>query len=48
MQEMMDFCLWFLTELPAFLMSEPICYLVGFFFLFVVVALFKYIASIHR
>lgn len=48
MQEMMEFCMWFLSELPDFLMAEPICYLVGFGFLFVVLALFKSIVNIHR
>lgn len=41
MQAMMDFSLWFLEQLPAFLMTEPISGFVGFGFLFVVVALFK-------
>lgn len=41
MQEMKDFVLWFLTELPSFLMTEPICYFVGFAFLFVVIAVFQ-------
>lgn len=48
MQAMMDFCLWFLSELPDFLLSEPICYLVGFFFLFVVIVLVRNILTIHR
>lgn len=29
MAAMQTFTLWFLTELPDFLMSEPICYLWG-------------------
>lgn len=37
MQEMMDFALWFLGELPSFLMTPPISAFVGFFFLYVVV-----------
>lgn len=48
MQEMIDFVMWFLSELPDFFMAEPICYLVGFGFLFVVLALFKSIVNIHR
>lgn len=48
MQAMMDFCLWFLSELPDFLLSEPICYVVGFFFLFFICALIRNIVSIHR
>lgn len=48
MQAMKEFVLWFLVQLPDFLLSEPICYLVGFFFLFVVIVLFQRIISIHR
>lgn len=48
MSEMKDFVMWFLVNLPDFLMAEPICYLVGFGFLFVVVALFKSMINIHR
>lgn len=47
MQEMKTFVSWFLTELPNFLMAEPICYFVGFGFLFVVLALFKSIINIR-
>lgn len=42
---MMDFALWFLGELPAFLMTPPISAFVGMFFLFVVVALVRQIIS---
>lgn len=48
MSEMMTFISWFLSELPDFLMSEPVCYFVGFGFLFVVVQLFRNIITIHR
>ena len=48
MQAMMDFCLWFLSELPAFLLSDPIKYLVGFFFMFCILALIRSIITIHR
>ena len=48
MQNMMDFIGWFLSQLPAFLMSEPICYFVGFAFLFVIVAIFRSLVTIHR
>ena len=44
--EMKDLCLWFLTQLPDFLMSEPVCYFVGFAMLFVVIGLFKSIINI--
>lgn len=43
---MKNFTLWFLEELPGFLMSEPMCYFVGFAFLFVVISIFKDIISI--
>ena len=46
MQEMMEFSLWFLTELPDFLMSPPISAFVGFWFLFVVVRLFRRMTNI--
>lgn len=45
---MKEFSLWFLTQLPDFLLSEPICYFVGFGMLFVVVALFKRLTTFHR
>ena len=48
MSEMKDFIMWFLSNLPDFLMAEPICYFVGFAFLFVTLALFKIIVNIHR
>lgn len=48
MQAMKDFCMWFLSELPDFLMSEPIVYFVGAGFLFVVIQLVKNIITIHR
>lgn len=46
MQAMMDFSLWFLTQLPDFLLTEPISGFVGFGFLFVIVALFKRMINI--
>ena len=33
MQAMKDFAIWFLEQIPAFLMREPICYIVAFFFI---------------
>ena len=36
---MQDFCVWFLQELPAFLMAEPIVYFVGLFFSFFIIKL---------
>lgn len=48
MQAMKDFILWFIGQLPVFLMSEPISYFVGFAFLLVVVAVFKSIVGINK
>lgn len=45
---MKDFVLWFLQQLPDFLLAEPICYFVGFAFLFVTVSLFQKIINISR
>lgn len=39
MQSMKDFCLWFIEQLPSFLMAEPVCYFVGFFFSFAIIGL---------
>ena len=39
---------WFLSELPAFLMREPIIYFWGVFFVFAVVALLRRIINITR
>lgn len=43
MVEMQNFISWFLSELPAFLMSEPIRFLIGFLFLAVTIRLFRMI-----
>ena len=48
MSEMKAFILWFLSELPDFLMSEPICYFVGFMIAFFVVALIRNIMFVSR
>lgn len=32
MADMQTFIGWFLTELPGFLMAEPMCYFIGFAF----------------
>lgn len=45
---MISFVTWFLEKLPDFLMAEPVCYFVGFAFLFVTVALFQRITNIHK
>jgi len=46
MQAMMDFMSWFLEQLPAFLLAEPICYFVGFACLFVVAGLVRQIINL--
>lgn len=48
MQAMKDFVLWFIAELPSFLMSEPICYFVGIAFALVIVGVIKSIVNINR
>lgn len=44
---MKDFCLWFIEQLPTFLMSEPIKYFVGFAMLFVVISLVRQIINLR-
>lgn len=44
---MKDFVLWFIDQLPSFLMSEPINYFVGFAMLFVVVSLVRQIINLR-
>lgn len=46
MQVMQNFCVWFLEQLPAFLMTEPIIYFVGLFFSFFIVKLIMALCSI--
>ena len=46
MANMQAFVLWFLESLPAFLMSEPMCYFVGFAFLIVTVRVIRDITRI--
>ena len=41
MTDMQTFVTWFLEQLPAFFLSEPISYFVGFAFLFVAIRLIK-------
>lgn len=48
MSAMKEFCLWFLTELPDFLMAEPVCYFVGIAFLIIVVGIFIRIINLGR
>lgn len=39
--KMQSFFIWFLEQLPAFLMAEPLCYFVGFAFLLVVIRVIR-------
>ena len=41
MDNMKSFVLWFLEHLPSFLLSEPMCYFVGFAFLIVTIRIFR-------
>jgi hypothetical protein len=38
---MKTFVLWFLEQLPSFLLSEPMCYFVGFAFLIVTIRIIR-------
>lgn len=46
MNNMMTFSLWWLEQLPDFLMSEPMCYFIGLFFLGFVVVIFRRIIGL--
>lgn len=46
MEQMKDFVMWFLTQLPSFLLTEPISYFVGFFFLFFTFSIIRRIMSV--
>ena len=46
MDNMKTFVLWFLEQLPSFLLSEPMCYFVGFAFLIVMVRVIRDIIRI--
>mgnify|MGYP005913111697 FL=1 len=41
MDNMKTFVLWFLEQLPSFLLSEPMCYFVGFAFLIVTIRIIR-------
>lgn len=45
---MRDFCFWFLNELPAFLMTEPIKYFVGFGLLIFAVHCFLALTNYYK
>lgn len=42
MTEMQSFVLWFLQEVPDFLLAPPISAFTGMYFLYVTVRLFRY------
>ena len=46
MDNMKTFVLWFLEQLPSFLLSEPMCYFVGFAFLIVTIRVIRDIVRI--
>lgn len=46
MDNMKTFVLWFLEKLPSFLLSEPMCYFVGFAFLIVTIRIVRDIIRI--
>lgn len=46
MAESKEFILWFLSNLPDFLMADPIKQFLGFAFLAVTIRLFKEIISV--
>lgn len=41
MDNMQTFVLWFLEQLPSFLLSEPMCYFIGFAFLIVTIRVIR-------
>jgi hypothetical protein len=43
---MKTFVLWFLEQLPSFLLSEPMCYFVGFAFLIVTIRIIRVVIRI--
>lgn len=46
MQAMMDFCTWFIAQVPTFLLSEPISAFTGLAVLGFVISLFQRITSV--
>lgn len=47
MQAMKDFVMYVFSELPNFLMAEPICCFVGLFIVFVCISAIRQIVHIH-
>lgn len=48
MAESKEFVLWFLENIPDFLMSEPINLFLGFAFLAVTISIFKQIINVTK
>lgn len=48
MTDMQNFVMWFLNNLPTFLLSEPVKYFVGFWFAGLTVLLIKRILNISK
>lgn len=48
MTSMQNFILWFLNNLPTFLLSDPIIYFVGFWFAGLTIILIKRILNISN
>lgn len=46
MADMQAFAMWFLSELPTFLMAEPMSYFIGFAMLLLVIRLVRELTSI--
>lgn len=48
MESMKTFTLWFIEELPVFLMAEPVIYFVGIAFGLLVIGLIKGLINIKK
>lgn len=48
MANMKSFILWFLNNLPDFLLSEPIVYIFGFVILAFVIRIIIFLTNIHK
>lgn len=46
MQEVMSFCLWFLEQLPTFLLTPPISAFLGLIFLAWTIQLFRLLVNL--
>lgn len=48
MESMKTFSLWFIEQLPEFLMADPVIYFVGLAFGLLVIGLFKSLINIKK